>query len=65
MKNKILSGDDASIELDGFRGPDGDAVLIIGDKSFRFTIGSQPFEQTDIYILGAKLVDAIRKYKEL
>ena len=64
MKNKILSGDDAHIELDGFRSPDGDAVLIIGDKHFRFTIGSQPFEQTDIYILGAKLVDEIVKYKK-
>ena len=61
--NKILSGDDANTTLDGFRSPDGDPVLVINGKPFRFCIGSQPFEQTEIYILGAKLVDAIIKYK--
>lgn len=64
MKNKILSGDDANVELDGFRSSDGDAVLKIGEHHFRFSMGSQPFEQTDIYLLGAKLVDAIVKYKK-
>lgn len=60
----ILSGDDANIKLDGYRLPDGDPVLVIGDKSFRFSIGSQPIKQTDIYRLGAKLVDEIIKYKD-
>jgi len=63
MKLKILSGDDGSVELDGFRSPDGDAILIVDGHPFRFTLGSQPFEQTDIYVLGSKLVDAIVKYK--
>ena len=63
MKLKILSGDDAHVELDGFRSPDGDAILIVDGHPFRFTLGSQPFEQTDIYVLGSKLVDAIIKYK--
>jgi len=59
---KILSGDNANVELDGYRAPDGNAVLLIGGESFRFTIGSQPFDQTDIYVQGAKLVDAIIRY---
>lgn len=63
MKQKILCGDDGNKELDGYRAPDGDPILVIGEEYFRFTIGSQPPEQTEIYLLAAKLVDAITKYK--
>ena len=63
MKNKILSGDEPCVELDGYRLPDGDPVLIIGKEYFRFSNGSQPFEQTEIYKQAAKLVDEIVKYK--
>ena len=59
---KILSGDGDTV-LDGYRLPDGDPVLVIDDKSFRFSIGSNPFEQTKIYAQAAKLVDEIIAYK--
>jgi len=64
MVQKILSGDSPNITLDGYRAPDGDPILIIGKKYFKFCIGSQPFEQTEIYKFAAKLVDAIVRYKE-
>ena len=60
--NEIISGDGDTI-LDAYRLPDGDPVLVIGDKSFRFSIGSQPFEQTQIYVQAARLVDEITAYK--
>ena len=59
---KILSGDGDAV-LDGYVLPDGDAVLMIDDKPFRICLGSQPFEQTDIYVQAAKLVQEIVKYK--
>lgn len=59
---KIISGNGDTI-LDGYRLPDGDPVLVIGDKSFRFCIGSNPFEQAKIYVQAAKLVDEIIAYK--
>jgi len=59
---KIISGDGDTI-LDAYRLPDGDPVLVIDDKSFRFSIGSNPFEQAKIYIQAAKLVDEIVVYK--
>ena len=64
MVNKILSSDEPYVELDGYRLPDGDPVLVIGREYFRFSFGSQPFEQTDIYNQAAKLVDMIAKYKK-
>ena len=64
MAQKILSGDEPCLELDAYRLPDGDPVLVIGDKCFRFTFGSQPFEQTEIYKQAAKLVDLIAAYKK-
>ena len=65
MVQKIRCGDDGNKELNGYRAPDGDPILVIGKEYFRFTIGSQPSEQTEIYLLAAKLVDAIVKYKKL
>ena len=62
MKLPIRSGD-GDTTLDGYRQPDGDAVLMINDKPFRVSLGSQPFEQTAIYVQAAKLVDEIVKYK--
>lgn len=62
MKLPIRSGD-GDTTLDGYRLPDGDAILIIGNSTFRVSLGSQPFEQTDIYVQAAKLVDEIVKYK--
>lgn len=59
----ILSGDEPCVELDGYRLLDGDPVLVIGNEHFRFSLGSQPFEQTEIYKQAAKLVDLIVKYK--
>ena len=59
---KILSGD-GDTTLDAYVQPDGDAVLMIDDKPFRVSLGSQPFEQTAIYVQAAKLVDEIVKYK--
>lgn len=59
---KIISGDGDTV-LDGYRLPDGDPVLVIGDKSFRFSVGSNPFEQSKIYVQAAKLVDEIIAYK--
>lgn len=64
MKHPIRCGDNPNTELDGYRLPDGDPVLKIGKEYFRFTIGSQPDEQTPIYLLAAKLVDAIVQYKK-
>ena len=64
MAQKIRCGDNPDTELDGYRLLDGDPVLKIGKEYFRFTIGSQPEEQTPIYILAAKLVDAIVQYKK-
>ena len=63
MKQKIISGDGNS-ELDAYRLPDGDPVLVIGLKYFRFSLGSQPFEQTEIYKQAAKLVDMIIEYQK-
>lgn len=62
MKLSIRSGD-GDTTLDGYRLPDGDPVLVIDDKSFRFSIGSNPFEQAKIYVQAAKLVDEIIAYK--
>lgn len=62
MAMKIISGDGDTV-LDAYRLPDGDPVLVIDDKSFRFSIGSNPFEQTKIYVQAAKLVDEIIAYK--
>jgi len=59
---KIVSGDGDTV-LNAYRLPDGDPVLVIDDKSFRFSIGSNPFEQGKIYIQAAKLVDEIIVYK--
>lgn len=64
MANKILSGDEPCVELDGYRLPDGDPVLVVGREYFRFSFGSQPFDQTDIYKQAAKLVDMIAEYKK-
>lgn len=60
---EIISGNGDTV-LDAYRLPDGDPVLVIGDKEFRFSIGSQPFEQTDIYVAASKLVNEIVKYKK-
>lgn len=60
---KIMSGDGDTV-LDAYRLPDGDPVLVIDDKSFRFSMGSQPFEQTQIYLQAARLVDEITTYKK-
>ena len=60
---KILSGDGIN-ELDAYRLPDGDPVLVVGQEYFRFSFGSQPFEQTEIYRQAAKLVDLIIEYKK-
>ena len=60
---KILSGD-GDTTLDAYVLPDGDTVLMIDDKRFRICLGSQPFEQTDIYVQAAKLVYEIMKYKK-
>lgn len=62
MAMKIISGD-GDTTLDAYRLPDGDPVLVIDDKSFRFSIGSNPFEQAKIYVQAAKLVDEIIVYK--
>ena len=62
MKLPIRSGD-GDTTLDGYRMPDGDAILMIGNNTFRASLGSQPFEQTAIYVQAAKLVDEIIKYK--
>lgn len=59
---KIVSGDGDTV-LDAYRLPDGDPVLVIDDKSFRFSIGSNPFEQAKIYVQATKLVDEIIVYK--
>lgn len=59
---KIVSGDGDTV-LDAYRLPDGDPVLVIDDKSFRFSIGSNPFGQEKIYVQAAKLVDEIIAYK--
>ena len=59
---KILSGD-GDTTLDAYILPDGDAVLMIDDKRFRICLGSQPFEQTEIYVQAAKLAGEIVKYK--
>ena len=60
---KIMSGDGDTV-LDAYRLPDGDPVLVIDDKSFRFSMGSQPFEQTQIYLKASRLVDEITTYKK-
>ena len=60
---KILSGDGYAV-LDGYFLADGDAVLKIDDRCFRVCLGSQPFDQTDIYVQAARLVREIVKYKE-
>ena len=60
---KIVSGDGDTV-LDAYRLPDGDPVLVIDDKSFRFSIGSNPFEQAKIYVQAAKLVDELIVYKD-
>ena len=60
---KIMSGDGDTV-LDAYRLPDGDPVLVIDDKSFRFSMGSQPFEQTQIYLQAARLVNEIVAYKK-
>lgn len=62
MAMKIISGNGDTI-LDAYRLPDGDPVLVIDDKSFRFCIGSNPFGQEKIYVQAAKLVDEIIVYK--
>ena len=59
----IVSGN-GDIILDAYRLPDRDPVLAIGDKEFRFCIGSQPFEQTNIYVAASRLVNEIIKYKK-
>ena len=58
-KLKILSADEPCVELDAYRLPDGDPVLVIGKESFRFAFGCQPFEQSEIYKQATKLVDLI------
>lgn len=64
----IRSGDDPNIQLDANVLPDGDAVLILRDTTnrteipFRVCLGSQPFEQTDIYTAANRLVKEIVKY---
>lgn len=63
MKYDIISSDDPEVKLDGYRLPDGDPVLVIGDRYFRFSFGSQPYELTPIYLQAARLVDEIVKYK--
>ncbi len=63
MKLQAIRSGDGDTTLDGYRLPDGDPVLVIDDKRFRFSIGSNPFEQTKIYVQAAKLVDKIVKYK--
>ena len=63
MAMKIISGD-GDTTLDAYRLPDGDPVLVIDDKSFRFSIGSNPFEQAKIYVQAAKLVDELIVYKD-
>ena len=63
MKLQAIRSGDGDTTLDGYRLPDGDPVLVIDDKSFRFSIGSNPFEQADIYVQAAKLVDEILKNK--
>lgn len=60
---KILSADEPCVELDAYRLPDGDPVLVIGKECFRFAFGCQPFEQSEIYRQAAKLVDLIVAYK--
>ena len=60
---KIMSGDGDTV-LDAYRLPDGDPVLVIDDKSFRFSMGSQPFEQTQIYLQASRLVNEIVAYKK-
>lgn len=62
MAMKIISGD-GDATLGAYRLPDGDPVLVIDDKSFRFSIGSNPFGQEKIYVQAAKLVDEIIVYK--
>lgn len=59
---EIISGNGDTV-LDAYRLPDGDPVLVIGDKEFRFCFGSQPFEQTEIYVAASRLVNEIIKYK--
>lgn len=59
---KILSGNGDTV-LDAYRLPDGDPVLVIDDKRFRFSIGSNPFGQEKIYVQAARLVDEIIRYK--
>ena len=59
---KIIYSDGDTV-LDGYRLPDGDPVLVIDGKSFRFCIGSNPFGQEKIYVQAAKLVDEIIVYK--
>ena len=39
---EIISGNGNTV-LDAYRLPDGDPVLVIDDKEFRFCIGSQSF----------------------
>lgn len=63
MKLRAIKSGDGDTTLDGYRLPDGDPVLVIDDKSFRFSIGSNPFEQVKIYVQAAKLVDEIIAYK--
>lgn len=60
---EIISGN-GDTTLDAYRLPDGDPVLVIDDKEFRFSIGSQPFEQMDIYVIASRLVNEIIKYKK-
>lgn len=60
MKTLLGNGDTV---LDAYRLPDGDPVLVIDDKSFRFSTGSNPFGQEKIYVQAAKLVDEIIAYK--
>lgn len=60
---EIISGNGNTV-LDAYRLPDGDPVLVIGGNEFRFSIGSQPFEQTGIYVAASRLVNEIIKYKK-
>ena len=63
VKKQILSADEPCVELDGYRLPDGDPVLVIGSENFRFANSSQPWEQMEIYKQASKLVDLISEYK--
>lgn len=69
-KKAIQSGDDPNITLEARVLPDGDGVLVMRNAAsgqeipFRICMGSQPFEQTDIYTAAARLVQEIIKYNK-